>query len=97
MTITGAVPRARVLRVLDERGEPVPEAVEPGADARLTWRLWDGEPEGPWAVVLTALCPTYFLFSHVTMAEVPFMLASTATLLAATRTAGETLFVSERV
>lgn len=41
--------------------------------------------EGEWAVLLVGISPMYFLFSHTTMTEVPFMLASTATLLAAQR------------
>ena len=34
------IERFRLLRVLDENGDPVPEAIEAGSDARLTWRLW---------------------------------------------------------
>ncbi len=39
-----------------------------------------------WTVLLTALSPMYFLFSHMTMTEIPFMLASTAALLLLLRT-----------
>lgn len=47
----------------------------------LLLRLWDGETPGYWAAVLTGLNAVYFLFSHTTMTEVPFMLACTVTLL----------------
>jgi hypothetical protein len=40
-------------------------------------------------VVATALSPMYFLFSHMTMTEIPFMCASTATLMLMTRASGE--------
>jgi len=33
-----------------------------------------------WTVLITALSPMYFLFSHTTMTEVPFMFVSTAAL-----------------
>lgn len=34
------LPRARIIRVLDQRGEPVPESQSPGSDSTLTWRWW---------------------------------------------------------
>ena len=48
----------------------------------LLLRLWRNEKIGAWAVLLTALSPAFFLFSHLTMSEVPYILAITATLLA---------------
>lgn len=48
----------------------------------LLLRLWRNERIGGWAVLLTALSPAFFLFSHLTMSEVPYILAITATLLA---------------
>ena len=35
------LPRSRILRVLDDRGEPVPESLTAGRDAQLTWRWWE--------------------------------------------------------
>ena len=35
------LPRARIIRVLDQRGEPVPESQSPGSDSTLTWRWWE--------------------------------------------------------
>jgi hypothetical protein len=40
-------------------------------------------------VVATALSPMYFLFSHMTMTEMPFMCATTAALLLMMRSKGE--------
>src|SRR3954454_20921515 len=34
------IERFRLLRVLDENGDSVPEAIQAGTDSRLTWRLW---------------------------------------------------------
>lgn len=51
----------------------------------LLSRLWRDRPAARWAVLLTALNPAYFLFSHVTMSEIPFMLTCTLTLLALKR------------
>jgi hypothetical protein len=42
VAVTPAMDRDRILRVLDERGEPVREALEAGTDAVLTWRWWNG-------------------------------------------------------
>lgn len=54
----------------------------------LLKRLWAGSIIGYWSVILTGLSPAYFLFSHVTMTEIPFMLACTATILALEKTQG---------
>lgn len=47
----------------------------------LLGRLWRGEREGEVAVLFVALSPYYFLFSHMTMTEIPFMFANVVTLL----------------
>ena len=39
-------------------------------------------------IAATALSPMYFLFSHMTMTEIPFMCATTATLMLLTRSTG---------
>lgn len=49
-------------------------------------RLWKGSEQGRIAVLVTALSPTYFLFSHVTMTEIPFMVACTSALMLVNRT-----------
>lgn len=48
-------------------------------------RFWDGEEEGAWAVLLTALSPAFFLFAHHTMSEVPYLAAVAASLWAIQR------------
>lgn len=45
-------------------------------------KLWPGCAIGRWAVILTGVCPGYFLFSHTTMTEIPYMLTVTLTLIA---------------
>ena len=52
----------------------------------LLHRLWAENTIGSWSVILTGLGPAYFLFSHVTMTEIPFMLACTATIITLERT-----------
>jgi hypothetical protein len=47
----------------------------------LLWQLLGDEIEGQYAVLLTALSPIYFLFSHHTMAEIPFMVLLVGALL----------------
>ena len=47
----------------------------------ILWRLWSQTLPGKLAVILTALNPYFFLYSHHTMAEVPYMLAVVLTLL----------------
>lgn len=51
----------------------------------LLRRLWRDEPIGDWAVLLTALSPAIFLFSHHTMSEMPYIAALAAALLALSR------------
>lgn len=48
-------------------------------------RLLSAEEAGRWAVLLTALSPAFFLFSHHTMTEVPYMTAVAAALLGLSR------------
>lgn len=47
----------------------------------LFWRLLAQEPEGRYAVWLTAMSPAFFLFSHHTMSEMPFLVIVAATLI----------------
>lgn len=51
----------------------------------LLLRLWRDDIPGKWAVLLTALSPAFFLYSHHTMSEVPYMAAVAAALLALSR------------
>jgi 4-amino-4-deoxy-L-arabinose transferase-like glycosyltransferase len=51
----------------------------------LLLRLWRDDTPGKWAVLLTALSPAFFLFSHHTMSEVPYIAAVAAALLALSR------------
>lgn len=44
-------------------------------------RLWNRDQLGWWTILILALNPVYFLFSHHTMTEVPFLLLCTGTLL----------------
>ena len=48
----------------------------------LLQRLWSKNDAGIWAIVLVGLNSVFFLFSHVTMTEIPFMFATVASLLA---------------
>lgn len=48
----------------------------------LLQRYWENDRSGQWAVILTGLSPAYFLYSHHTMTEVPYLLLVVATLLA---------------
>lgn len=59
----------------------------------LLQRYWENDRTGQWAVLLTGLSPAYFLYSHHTMTEVPYMLLVVATLLAIqkSRTVGAAL------
>jgi len=52
------------------------------ATLAVLWRLLGSQPEGKLAVLLTALSPYFFLFSHHSMAEVPYMLLVFAALTA---------------
>lgn len=47
----------------------------------LLRRLWRDDPVGDWAVLLTALSPAYFLYSHHTMTEVLYIAMVAAALL----------------
>ncbi len=51
----------------------------------LLQRLWREEEIGNWAVLLTALSPAFFLYSHHPMTEVPYMAAVAAALLGLSR------------
>ena len=51
----------------------------------LLRRLWREESIGHWAVLLTALSPAIFLYSHHTMTEMPYLAAVTAALLGLSR------------
>ncbi len=53
----------------------------------LLRRLWRDEVVGAWAVLLTALSPAYFLYSHHTMTEAPYIAAITAALIGLSRAA----------
>lgn len=57
--------------------------------------LWRDERVGTWAVLLTALSPAIFLYSHHTMTEMPYLAAVTATLLGLSRAEnGRTAFLA---
>jgi len=65
------------------------------ANLWLLWNLMTAIPGGKVdfglaasTVVLTALSPMYFLFSHATMTEVPFMFVTTLTLFVLARSEG---------
>lgn len=47
----------------------------------LLLRLWRDDALGAWAVLLCALSPAIFLFSHHTMTEMPYLAAVAAALL----------------
>jgi hypothetical protein len=57
----------------------------------LLWRLFawpekEGQQElATWTVLITAISPMYFLLSHITMTEIPFILVTAACLLLARR------------
>ena len=51
----------------------------------LLRHLWREENIGRWAVLLTALSPAIFLYSHHTMTEMPYLAAVTAALLGLSR------------
>lgn len=51
----------------------------------LLHRLWRDDALGIWTVLLTALSPVIFLYSHHTMTEMPYLAAVVATLLALSR------------
>ncbi len=51
----------------------------------LLRRLWPEERIGAWAVLLTALSPAFFLYSHHPMTEVPYIAAVAAALLGLSR------------
>lgn len=53
----------------------------------LMLRFWRQDRLGFWAVALTALSPTYFLYSHHTMTEVVYMAVLFGALLAVQRSA----------
>lgn len=55
------------------------------ANVMLLGRLFPSRTSGEWTALLTAISPMYFLFSHTTMTEIPFMFFCTATLIAAQR------------
>ena len=57
--------------------------------------LWRDERIGAFAVLLTALSPAFFLYSHHTMTEVPYIAAVTAALLGLSRAEdGRTAFLA---
>lgn len=61
----------------------------------LLRRLWRDESVGAWAVLLTALSPAFFLYSHHTMTEVPYIAAVAAALLGLSRAVdGRTAFLA---
>jgi hypothetical protein len=51
----------------------------------LLLRLWRDDALGAWAVLLTALSPAIFLYSHHTMTEMPYIAAVSAALLGLSR------------
>lgn len=51
----------------------------------LLRRLFKDAPAGDWAVLLTALSPAFFLYSHHTMTEAPYIAIVAAALLALAR------------
>ena len=55
------------------------------ATLALLHRLWRGEAVGAWAVLLTALSPAFFLYSHHTMTETPYIAAVVAALIGLAR------------
>lgn len=61
----------------------------------LLRRLWRDESVGAWAVLLTALSPAFFLYSHHTMTEVPYIAVVAAALFGLSRAEdGRTAFLA---